>query len=239
MANQIATVGSHSTGKTSALRTLPSEEVFIISPTKADLPWGGSSSKYKVYDPKTKGGNMMITNNLSHIPLIMKEVSNNMPHIKYLVIDDITHFFNKYTTGEQFRAKGKTKDSWSRWGDFGADALEALMNNVNSLRDDLWIIYHFHAEQYMENGSEKLKIQTPGKLLENEFSIPSYFNYIFYSKVEPYDKDNPKKDRYFFVTNDDGYFAAKTPMGAFDEMYVPNDYKLIIDRIQEYKNKEQ
>lgn len=239
MAHPIAVVGFHSTGKTSGLRNLPSANSFIVSPTKADLPWEGSSKNFKVYDPKTKEGNMMMTNRLDHLPHIAKEVSENMKHVNYLVYEDVTHFFNKYTTGQEFRQKGKTKESWSRWGDFGAEAFNAFFANINELRDDLYIIFHFHAEQYMDNGSEKLKIQTPGKLLENEFSIPSYFNYVFFTKVLPYDADNPKKERYYYVTNDDGYHSAKSPMGAFEEMYVPNDMKAVIDRIQEYKTTEQ
>lgn len=239
MALPIATVGFSSTGKTTALRTLPSEEVFIISPTKSDLPWAGSSKNYSIYDPQTKKGNMYVTNELEHVYPLMKQVSDNLPHVKYLVLEDITHYFNKYTTKDKFRSKAKTKEGYSRWGDFGADALNAFMNHISELRQDLVIIYNFHAEQYMENGTEKMKIKTPGKLLENEFDIPSYFNWIFYTKVEPYDKEKPNKPRYFFVTNDDGYHSAKSPMGAFDEMYVPNDYKAIIDRIQEFKSKEQ
>lgn len=239
MAFPIGVVGSHSSGKTTGLRNLPPEEIFIVSPTKEDLPWGGSSKYYSVYDPKTKKGNIMKTNVLSHLDMIAKEVSNNMPHIKYLVYEDITHFFNKYTTGEKFRQLGKTKESWSRWGDFGAEAFNAFFANLPELRNDLIIIFHFHAEQYMDNGSEKLKIRTPGTLLEKEFEIPSFFNYLFFTKVLPFDADNPDKERYFYVTNDDGYYSAKSPMGCFKDMYIPNDMKAVIERIQEFKNNEQ
>lgn len=239
MAFSIGVVGASSTGKTTGLRFLPPKETFIVSPTKVDLPWSGSSKHYNIYDPKTKEGNIINTNDIYNLSIIAKEVSANMPHIKYLVYEDITHFFNKYTTGEKFRQLGKTKESWSRWGDFGADAFNAFFADLPSLRKDLIIVFHFHVEQFTENGSDKLKIRTPGNLLEREFEIPSFFNYIFYTKVLPYDADNPKKERYFYVTNDDGYHSAKSPMGAFEEMYVPNDMKAVIDRIQEYKTTEQ
>jgi len=237
MATPIGVVGFASSGKSTGLENLSPKETFIISPFKSELPITGFESNYTQYNPEKKTGNFMINNKINVLPAAMKYVSEKRPEIKYLVIEDITHFFNAYTLSKDFRQRGKTKDSWARWGDFGADTYQALFANMKELRDDLFIIMHFHPEQYIDNGMDKLKLKTPGTLLEREVDIPSYFNYLLYTRVFPYDPDNPSKERYFYVTNDDGYAPAKTPKGMYkpEEMYIPNDMMSVIKRLKKFK----
>jgi hypothetical protein len=155
-------------------------------------------------------------------------------HVKYLVIDDTTHFFNAITLSKPFRARNNGNEAFARWADFGADIYNALFEGIEEWREDLWVIVMFHPESYMTSKGERLKIKTPGTLLEREVDIPSYFVNLLYTHVEPVDKKNPQPpgERYKFVTNDDGYSPAKTDMGAFEELYIENDLMKVIRTLE-------
>ena len=40
------------------------------------------------------------------------------------------------------------------------------------------------------------------------------------------------------MTNSDGTTTGKSPMGLFDELYIDNDLKIVIDRIEEYNSED-
>lgn len=234
----IAIVGYSSTGKTTGLRNLPPKETVIVSPYKEDLPIPAFRKNYTLLSKANPEGNFIKETDVKKITRIVRMINDTRSEIHYIVLEDFTHFFNKETLSKQFRDKGKGKENWSRWGDFGADIYQALFgNNSTGFRDDLWIITHFHPESYYDASSpngEKLKIKTPGNLLEREVDIPSYYNYVFYTKVLPYKEGLKQSDRYFYITNDDGTCGAKSSIGCFNDLYIPNDLKEALDKIDKY-----
>ena len=165
MAYNIAVVGQATTGKTTGLRNLPPNETFIITPYKENLPFKGAGKNYKkagIKDGKIVGGNVLKLTNIQHLAWTVNQI-NEMPNIKYLVIEDITHFFHNYTLGTEFRnLANDPKKTWSRWGDFGANVYQALFAATATMRDDLYIIDHFHTETVISAHGESVKIKTPG-----------------------------------------------------------------------------
>lgn len=235
MATCIAVVGFSSTGKSTSLVTLDPKETFIISPSKGEIPIPGFKANYTTFNETTNEGNFYRTNNLNVLAGLLQHISNNRPDIKCIVVEDMTHYFNAVTLSENFRAAGKSKDgSWSRWADFGSYVFSSIFEKLPTMRDDLFLITQYHAEVYTEGIVEKVKIKTPGNLLEREVDIPSYYNYVFYTKVLPFSKELKSNERYRFVTNNDGYCPAKTPYGLFEELEIPNDMKLVLDRIKSF-----
>jgi hypothetical protein len=236
MSKTLGIVGFSGSGKSASLRNMPAKETFIISPSKADLPIPGFETKYKTVDKAGENGNFYMTKDLKKMSALVKKVatSEHYKHIKYLVIEDNTHFFNAMTLSSNFRSQNTGNAAWARWGDFGAEVYQALFGH-EGYREDLWIITMFHPESYMTPSGEKLKIKTPGNLLDREVDIPSYYTNLLYTKVEPVDRTNPQpaKERYKFVTNDDGYMPAKTVLGAFEELYIDNDLYTVITRLKE------
>jgi hypothetical protein len=236
MSKLLGIVGPSGSGKSTSLRNLPAEETFIISPHKAELPIPGFAAKYKKIDAKGENGNFYMTKDIKKMAKLVKKVAteDHYKHVKYLVIEDITHFFNSMTLSDSFRNQNSGNAAWSRWGDFGADVYQALFGHED-FREDLWVITMFHPESYMTPQGERLKIKTPGNLLDREVDIPSYFTNIVYATVLPVDRNDPQppSERYRFVTNDDGYCPAKTIMGAFDDLYIPNDTMAVISRLEE------
>ena len=57
------------------------------------------------------------------------------------------------------------------------------------------------------------------------------FEIVLYGKS--YYDEKEKKSIRQFVTNDDGVYPAKSPIGMFD-LYIPNDLGFVVDKIAEY-----
>jgi hypothetical protein len=239
MAELIGIVGFAGTGKSTSLRNLPSEETFIISPSKDKLPIPGFKSKYKLWSKENPTGNFLMTKSLETVTTIIKKIDKEekWKHIKYIVIEDMTHFFNSMTLSADFRAQNSGNAAFSRWADFGSKVYQALFENVHEYRDDLTIVTIYHPEKENTIDGEKLKIKTPGSLLEKTVDLPSYYTNLLYTYVVPVDKNNPVdvSERYKFVTNDDGYHPAKTMNGLFDELLIDNNLYAVLNRIKEYE----
>lgn len=236
MATAIALIGKSSSGKSTSLRNLPAQETFIISPSKGELPIPKFKQNYKkaaMVEDKLVG-NFSMMNDFQTLYNTIHYINEHRLDIKTVVTEDMTHFFTAVTLSEEFKTKGESKDgSWSRWADFGRDVFQALFKDLLVLREDLTLVFQFHTDMYTEGITDKFKLKTPGSLLEREVDIPSYFNYVLYTKVLP-PADLKPSERYKFVTNDDGRHPAKTPYGLFEELEIENDLNEVIKAIQTY-----
>jgi len=68
-------------------------------------------------------------------------------------------------------------------------------------------------------------------MIDQYLTLEALFTIILYSKVE---KNNAGAMQYYFVTNNDGKFPAKSPVGMFTELYIKNDLNLVKKYIKEY-----
>ncbi len=231
MAKAILVIGDMGTGKSTALRNLPPAETVIIMPNSKDLPWEGGMGDYS----EAKGNLVSCLKIRKRMPTDLKESNgvlehlaavNEKPNIKYVVVEDITHFMNDRMMDDVFI---KTED-WGKWNKFGADMFSITTKYIQQMRPDLTVIIIGHTE-IKDNGT--IGLQTAGKLLDNTIKLPSYFTYIFHSKVF----NNNNALSYKFLTHNDGKHLAKTPMNMFKEDYVDNDLHVIVKRIDEYRMK--
>lgn len=236
MANLIGVVGPSGSGKSTGLRNLPPEKTVIVKPNSKRLPWPGAMKNYKKLNKKDKTGNIIETNDMTKLPAIITYINSERTDIKYLVFDDFTHFFNARTQSDEFRNKNSGNAAFKKWADLGADAFKALFENELELRDDLFIIHHYHVEEGEDiTGTMIQKLKTPGKLLDREIDVPSYYTYLIYSKVLTKKKESDDSKRFRYVLKHDGVRPAKTPMGCFEEEDIPNDIMLVIDQITKYE----
>lgn len=240
MGYTVAIAGNPSTGKSTSLRTLPSKEVFIIAPNNKVLPFEGASKAYKELSKSNPKGNKLFCDQLTNITdgmgkvlqkgLIscIKYVNDKRPDIKYLVIEDITHFFNARTNTSSFV---QSKD-WGKWGIFAADVFNALID-PKLYRKDLNVIHIWHSQTISFQGEQISTLRTQGKAL-NEKTLPSsYYSHVLHSDVKHYDEEPDPSKRYFFWTNNNGWVDAKTPINMF-EMQIPNDMLSVFERFREY-----
>lgn len=230
MSNAILVIGESGTGKTTSLETLPPEETVIFLVEKTDLPFKGWKKKYTPLTKEGKGNLVTLKGKepgkiAETITATLDFISNNMQHIKYVIIDDFI-----YTMVNEFMSRTEEKS----FDKFTQMALKAynVANKTKSLRDDLNVAILTHSEEYMDaSGVRKQKIKTLGKLLDNNVNLEGMFNVVLYTSVE----SSAEGNKYHFLTQNQ-HNTGKTPKGMFEDLKIPNDLKLVFDTINSYYN---
>ena len=230
MARAILVQGLSGTGKSTAWRNIPAEQAMIITPNGKRLPFPGASKKYVPLDSATGKGNVITTKNLTDIPQWLKWI-NQAAHIKYVLIDDYTHYFNARIMSKDFLAQNSGNAAFQKWNVFGSDVFNSIFGVIPDLREDLTIVVNHHVSL---NDAGKYTFKTSGKLLENTIDPVSYFTYVFHSRILKAENGM----EYKFQTNDDTMHECKTPMGCFSEQYIDNDIYEAIKRIDAYERGE-
>ena len=92
-----------------------------------------------------------------------------------------------------------------------------------------------HYEAYKDKGMDAmvLKYKSTGSMTDEYICPEGKFEIVLFGKTK-FD-ENTKKSIREFVTNDDGYYtSAKSPVGMFPDLYIPNDLGLVIKLAEQY-----
>lgn len=231
MANKLLILGHPGTGKTSSARALDPKSTFIICPDEKALPFRGWKKNYKTsYDSEGKldlaNTNLFHTTNANAVKQLLKLISDNKPETKVVLIDTITSLM----ISEVMKRMGEK--GFDKFNDFALDVY-SIIKMIDGLRKDLTVIVVAHVEEnYDAEGVLRVSFMVPGgKLLKEKIKVDGMFTTVLYTEVEM--KDN--KPAYYFLTQNNGKNSCKTPEGMFDEMRVPNDLNVILNRIREYE----
>lgn len=104
MATGILILGESGTGKSTSLENLPPKETFIINVKGKSLPFKGWKSGFTPFGKDNLEGNYLQTEDAGTIIKTMQYISEKMPHIKYLIVDDF-----QYMAASEFMAKASEK----------------------------------------------------------------------------------------------------------------------------------
>lgn len=224
MGAMVLVIGEPGSGKSTAIENLDPDSTVIIKPNNKALPFRGGANKYSV-----EKKNVVIVKEFKDLEATLTAINNSTSgKIKTVIVEDLTHFFSHRVM------KDAKTTGFQKWSDMAVDCFNSLIRIESSLRDDLSILLIGHTDRTSDGlGNTLISLQTPGKLLENNIKIPSYFTYMLHTDVV----ESNNKMEYRFLTNFDGVKVAKTPKGCF-EKYIPNDYKLVLDTIEEYQKGE-
>lgn len=88
MSQAVLVIGRSGGGKSSSGRNLPSEETFWIKCTNKELPFKGGEGKYKKLTKENPSGNLLVSSDSEQITKTLKYVSDKMPNIKNIILDD-------------------------------------------------------------------------------------------------------------------------------------------------------
>lgn len=230
MSNAILVIGESGTGKTTSIETLPPEETVIFLIEKTDLPFRGWKKKYTPLTKEGKGNLVVLKGRdvltmADSITGTLDFISDNMPHIKYVILDDFI-----YVMVNEFMARTEEK-SFDKWTDMALKT-HKIVNKAKSLREDLNVAILTHSEEYMDaSGIRKQKIKTLGKLLDNNVNLEGMVNVVLYTNVENTSEGN----RYCFLTQNQ-HNTGKTPKDMFKDLKIPNDLNLVFNTINSYYN---
>jgi hypothetical protein len=239
MANAVAVVTESGFGKTTSLGKIPElgiegldpKETFLINVKNKPLPFRGWKNLYiPVGDlaqgpPKT--GNYLGSSNPYDVIKVMNYVNTKRPDIKNLVIDDY-----QYLMSEEFMANA-LKAGFDKFNKLAKNAYDVINAGI-SAREDLNFFLLTHSEVIEDSFSTSYKIKTIGKMLDSKVTLEGLFTIVLYGKQTWDDKE--KKVKKEFVTNFDGQYPAKSPVGMFKDTYILNDLGAVAKAIHAYNH---
>lgn len=226
MAKVIGVMGESGSGKTTAMRNLPSAQTFYLDCDKKGLNWKGWKNQFTDIitgkdDPKK--GFYLCSDNFSNIIQALTHVNEDEKYkrIKYVVIDTI----NGLMVAEEMKILAmQSGDKRSAWSDLAQNGW-AVINQALTLRNDLTVIILCHSETISDdNGIIRTRIKTNGRKLEK---------LVLESKMTTVVWAVRQDGHYKFILSADGS-TCKVPLGAFDADECDNDIMIVIKALEEY-----
>ena len=222
MAKTILVIGKTGTGKTSSIRTLDPKETVILRVINRTLPFKFTGK----YGKEQK--NMFLTPGYDDV-LKALAWANKQEHVKNIVITDGTYIIRQ----EYF--KTANQKNYEKYTAF-AMHMQQILKAIQDLRDDIKVFMEYHVESTMTDaGATEYKPSTVGKLLDNQYNILENVDIVLFASPVYEDKEI----HYGFYTNRTldrvgAEIPAKSPMGMFDETFIPNDLAFVAKKIDEY-----
>jgi hypothetical protein len=218
----IGIVGGTGTGKSTSIKHLDPKETYIINVARKELPFKGSSKQYNAENKNYKEVDEIV-----EITRLLKTISEKAEHVKNVIIED-SNYMMAFRMAEKATEVGFTKFSVL------AKDMVDLFKEARKLRDDLKIFYFTHPETVEDSGEiVSYKMKTSGKALDNQIVLEGLFTICLYTHVEEKKEGTAE---YYFITNRYKKYPAKSPDGMFEEVKMPNNLQLVVDKINEYYN---
>lgn len=226
MAQVVLILGKSGTGKSTSVRNLAPEETLIINVLKKELPFKGSR---KLYNKENK--NLFNVDDPKTIVSYLEAIDKKRPQVKNVIIDDITYIMrNEYFKTAKITGFNKFIDIASNF--------KNIIEAAKDMRDDLTIFLMMHCEEVMsDNVIVTYKASTIGKMVDNSYNPLEVVSTVLFSSVK---YDSNQKPIYGFYTNKcmegNTEIPAKSPEGLFEEIFIPNDLKIVTEALNEYYN---
>lgn len=218
MSKVIGVMGESGSGKTTAMRNLPSDKTFYCDCDKKGLNWKGWRKQYNV-DNK----NFWSSDSFTIVSGLLRKINEQeqFKHIKYVVIDTL----NGLMVAEEMRILAmQSGDKRSAWSDLAQNGW-SLINLALELRDDLTVIILCHSETISDdNGIIRTRIKTNGRKLE-KLVLESKMTTVVWSVRQD--------GKYKFILSADGS-TCKVPLGAFDQDECDNDIMIVLKALEDY-----
>lgn len=227
MATTVLICGKTATGKTSSIRTLDPKETIILRVIRRTLPFPFKGK----YGKEQK--NLFSTPGYDDV-LKALDWANKQPNIKNIVITDATYIIRQ----EYF--KKANQSGYGKFTDF-AMHMQQVLKKIQELRDDVKVFMEYHVESRVtDSGATEYKPATVGKMLDDQYNILENIDIVLFANP----KIEDKAVEYGFITNrttdkNGAEIPAKSPLGMFDDLFIPNDLKLVAEAIDNYYGSEE
>ena len=226
MADKVLILAESGSGKSYASRNLNPAETFIINCDEKRLPFKGSLSLFKtVY----KDGKIDLSNSNYYETIdpekckhVVTYIGEKMPHIKVIIVDTLSGMM----VGD-FMSRAKNK-GYDKFVDMALNTYD-LIKSVDAIkREDLTVIFTAHIEK---NPEGNIDVMIPGgKLMREKARLANMFTVVLGAQVNV----EGFKREYSFITQTLGADIYKSPPDMFNDVFIPNDYDVIIKSIKKY-----
>ena len=211
----IAIVGHSGSGKSTALRNLDPKTTYILDLERKGFPFRNASRF-----------NIIPVENANAFPRKLESVLKE-DNCEVVVVESFTKYVEQVNTLAMNSFKGY--DIWSFYN-------RTIRNMLDSIKNDKATIIFTAVDDIVkipqitggETSHRRVKVQ--GKV--HEGAIEKEFLMVLFTEVRKNEKTEQME--YFFQTNTDGVTSAKTPMGMFDELLIPNDIVTVLKKAEEY-----
>ena len=106
------------------------------------------------------------------------------------------------------------------------------------MRDDLNVFFILHSEDVTsDNSITGFKVSTIGKLLDSQYNPVEVVPMVLYAAVKYDEKGVPSYGFYTHACKEGSIeIPAKSPLGMFEEDFIPNDLGVVVKAMNEYYN---
>lgn len=204
-------LGSSGSGKSTSLRNLDPANTLLIQCIKKPLPF--KSDGWKVKLSMKSEGNIIQTSDPSLIEKAMRSSGS-----KVIVIDDY-----QAVMVNELMSRSSEK-GYDKFTDIGKNSWN-IFNAAGALSDStrVYILAHTQTDEF---GSVRMK--TVGKLVDQHIVPEGFFTIVLRTEVI--------NGNYRFSTQTNGQDCAKSPMGMFADMHIPNDLAEVDQVIANFYN---
>lgn len=217
MATICLIIGESGSGKSTSARTLDPKKTMVINILKKPLPFKNWKKNYT--DVKDNTGNFFQSDNPESVLACLDYVSAKRPDIENVVVDDFQGLMMA-----EFMKRSKEK-GYEKFTDIAKHTYDLVYLGAQLARQDLAIFFLSHSETD-DTGTSRAK--TIGKLLSEKICLEGLFTVVLHAVCS--------NGEYKFLTQNTGKSIAKSPMGMFETLEIPNDLNLVAQAIKTYNS---
>ena len=207
----IGIVGGSGTGKSTSLRRLPPNKTTIIDLERKGFPF----KEAKAFD--------IIS--VDKIPDVNPAIEKAIKNSEIVVFESFTKYCEQLYSYACKMYKGY--DVWTYYNKQIRDLLDKVKNEkaifIFTAIDEIVRVTQPTGGEY---NTRRIKVQ--GK--QHEGCIEKELLMVLFTEV----RKGENSIDYCFQTNSDGVTSAKTPLGMFDDLYIPNDLNEVIKSCNAY-----
>lgn len=207
------------------LKGLDPSKTYIISCVNKPLPFRGAASKYKITPiSNPTGGNRIISNDAKEIAQLIELLAKSP--FENIILDDMNYI------SQDYYMKNALKGGWDTPKQIGY-GMGLIFDAINKVPESKNMICLAHYEEYKDKNGDSIsyRYKSTGNMVDSYITPEGKFEVVLYGKAS-YDEKEKKSIREF-VTNDDGQYPAKSPVGMFP-LYIPNDLGAVTEAAKEY-----
>lgn len=209
------------------IKGLDPKTTYIISSVNKPLPFRGGAKRYPITTLKAlTSGNRIVTNDATEVANIINILASEKCPYKNIVLDDMNYI------SQDYYMKNALKGGWDCPKQIGY-GMGIIFDAINNVPEGKNVICLAHYEEYKDKNGDSIsyRYKSTGNMVDQYICPEGKFEVVLYGKATFDEKE--KKSIREFVTNDDGVYPAKSPVGMLP-LYMSNDLGKLIELSDAY-----